>query len=242
MSDPSAGDRATGLGPAVARVLEGVATNLVTAAVLWLAVSAAGVVGRRPELIAAAVAVLLVAAGTVVVAWINAERRRIWLLRSIVNWLNLSTPLGVLLGYAAGGRPYSFDAFYRIRQFRGCRRRPISTWRVVTVGNVLLLNGQPDRGVSKGILVHEGRHSTQYACLGGVLAIPLYGFAMLVSLVRTGNRTEANVFENVAGPPDESNGYVSPPAYTASPRFWVTWAITIGVPLAALAWFVVWAW
>jgi O-antigen/teichoic acid export membrane protein len=85
------------------RVAEGVATNLITAAILWLIASLAGIVAGNPALTAAASGVIAGAVVTLAVAWILRDRKRLWFLRSTVNWLNGSTPLGMIIAGLGGG-------------------------------------------------------------------------------------------------------------------------------------------
>ena len=81
-----------------------------------------------------------------------------------------------------------------------------------------------------GVLVHEGRHSTQYAFCGGLAAIPLYGAASLASYFATGDWSKANLFEVRAGEIDEG-GYSAPPDSSKPIRAW----IMLGVILCGLA-------
>jgi hypothetical protein len=70
-----------------------------------------------------------------------------------------------------------------------------------TVGDVVvtartfdaLLSTYPD------LLRHEERHSRQYALSLGLPYLPLYALAMGWSVLRTGDRASANVFERGAG-------------------------------------------
>lgn len=119
-------------------------------------------------------------------------------IRFIGNWVNLSTPFGLLvtrLGsasvrrgprglYLADGYRYGF---------------PIAA--AFTIGNVVitrhswqgLLTARPR------LLLHEERHSTQYLFCCGLGFFPLYGLAMLWSYVRTRTLALGNAFERDAG-------------------------------------------
>jgi hypothetical protein len=66
-----------------------------------------------------------------------------------------------------------------------------------------LLSSCPD------LLVHEERHSRQYARFLGLPYLPLYVLAMGWSVVRTGDRASANAFERGAGL--RAGGYVERP-------------------------------
>ena len=82
----------------MSRIFEGVTTNLVTAAALWLIAIASGLAAGHPEVTAAALVVLVAAVSTAAAAWVTRSRARMWRVRAATNWLNLSTPLGLALG------------------------------------------------------------------------------------------------------------------------------------------------
>jgi hypothetical protein len=125
-------------------------------------------------------------------------------LRQIINLLNGSTLLGLLLA--------------------ACARTPVSTaphglliatgyrWRLpfagaFTVGNVVLFRtGRQGALSNPALLGHEERHSTQYAWCLGVPFLPLYFLAAAWSLWRTGNPASGNIFERHAGL--QAGGYV----------------------------------
>jgi hypothetical protein len=117
--------------------------------------------------------------------------------RQVVNVVNLSTPLGLVVG-ALGrvrfrGGPDGLVLGYGYRL--GVPRN--STF---TVGNVVLFKA--DESVHKRrpmLMAHEARHATQYAfCIGPVMW-PLYGLAAGWSWLRTGDPASRNVFERLAG-------------------------------------------
>lgn len=117
--------------------------------------------------------------------------------RSAANWLNLSTPCGLLLARAArcrvvdGGRGLHFALGYR-------PRLPVAG--AFTVGNVVLFRprfDEPDR--FPGLVSHEERHSTQYVFCLGLPFLPLYFAAAGYSWLRTGDPASRNVFERHAG-------------------------------------------
>ncbi|MFI0408565.1 hypothetical protein [Actinomadura sp. 3N508] len=126
--------------------------------------------------------------------------------RQVVNAVNLSTGLGLLL--AATGTPGS----RRLRRLpdglllAGGYRLPFPIAPAFTVGNVVLVRGDASRleSVSREagrsrLLRHEGRHATQYAwCLGPVM-IPLYGACAGVSMLLCGDWASYNPFERLAG-------------------------------------------
>jgi len=118
-------------------------------------------------------------------------------LRQIINVLNGSTLLGLLLAAGArtpvGGGPHGLliATGYRWRlPFAGA----------FTVGNVVLFRAGRQGALSNpALLGHEERHSTQYAWCLGVPFLPLYFLAAAWSLWRTGNPASGNIFERHAG-------------------------------------------
>ena len=125
-----------------------------------------------------------------------------WRVRALVNAVNGSTLLG--LGIATVGRAHPT---------RGPRGLILSTGYAFefpragafTVGNVVLTRhdaawlAQRDR-----VLLHEERHSWQYAVLG-LPMLPLYAAAAGWSYLRGGDLSTYNVFEVRAGL--EDGGY-----------------------------------
>lgn len=136
-------------------------------------------------------------------------------LRMAANWLNLSTPLGLLL--AAGTRCTLERGADGLIYACGYRPRlPIAG--AFAVGNVLLFRAPAGYPQNRPALVrHEGRHSTQYAVCLGLPFLPLYFAAALWSLIRTGDAASCNPFERWAGLDD--GGYVRRPVRTLRGRF-----------------------
>ncbi|POM22387.1 hypothetical protein BTM25_53370 [Actinomadura rubteroloni] len=123
-------------------------------------------------------------------------------IRRIVNAVNLSTPLGLLLaaagsrGSPARGRCRGPDGLI----LAGGYRWPLPAAPVFTVGNVVTARrAAADLLDRPALLRHEGRHATQYAFLLGPLMIPLYLVCAGVSLVLCGDHASANPFERQAG-------------------------------------------
>ena len=118
-------------------------------------------------------------------------------LRQVANWLNLSTPLGLLV--ARLGRARTEDGPDGLVLARGYRLR-VPTAPAFTVGNVVLIRVD-DTALARRprLLVHESRHATQYAFCLGPLMIPLYGLAAAWSWLRVGHPATYNVFEQRAG-------------------------------------------
>ena len=128
--------------------------------------------------------------------------------RQVANVLNLSTPLGLLVARAGGARRRGGP--YGLVLAEGYRFSfPVAG--AFTVGDVVitahtyssLLQHNPN------LLVHEERHSRQYALALGLPYLVLYTAAMGWSVVRTGDRASGNVFERGAGL--VAGGYVERP-------------------------------
>lgn len=118
--------------------------------------------------------------------------------RSYANWANLTTPLGLLackIGGAAVQR--GPRGLYLAEGFR--YGFPIAD--AFTIGNVVITRHRWQRLLAgnPNLLLHEERHSWQYACCGGLPFFPLYAMAMAWSWLRTGNLARENVFERHAG-------------------------------------------
>ena len=129
--------------------------------------------------------------------------RRALRLRQVANWVNLSTPLGLLV--ARLGRAHTTPGPDGLVLARGYRLR-VPGAPAFTVGNVVLLRLDDDAlGRRPRLLVHESRHATQYAVCLGPLMIPLYGLAAAWSWLRAGDPATYNVFERRAGL--EDGGY-----------------------------------
>ena len=115
--------------------------------------------------------------------------------RQLGNRANLSTVLGLAvarLGRAqvrTGPRGLLLAERYRL---------PFPVAGAFTVGDVLITAGVWDRH-RPGLLEHEERHSWQWFWCAGLPFLPAYGAGMLWSVLRTGDRAAANVFERRAG-------------------------------------------
>lgn len=137
------------------------------------------------------------------VALTRAERRR-----RRANLLNLSTPLGLLV--ARVGRARRRPGPYGLVLAEGYRFGfPVAS--AFTLGDVVITAHSVDRLLDAvpGLLVHEERHARQYARCLGLPYLPLYLLAMGWSVLRTGDRASANVFERDAGL--AAGGYVERP-------------------------------
>ena len=145
------------------------------------------------------------------------------------NLVNLSTALGLAIGLICMGQSHAPHQLYRIIHVSGCRHLP-AHGNFVTIGNVLLTRTGHATKIPTPVLVHEGRHSTQYAFCGGLAAIPLYGAASLASFLTTHDWSKANIFEVRAGE-ISAEGYSAPPDSSKPIRAW----IVLGVIICGLA-------
>lgn len=121
-----------------------------------------------------------------------------WRLRWYSNFLNLSTPLGLLV--AAAGRARLRPGPRGLILAEGYRPSfPVAA--AFSVGNVLITATDFDRlrAVLPQVLEHEEVHSTQWAYLLGLPFLPAYAAAMGWSWLRTGDRAAYNRFEQQAG-------------------------------------------
>lgn len=128
--------------------------------------------------------------------------------RRLANLLNLSTPLGLLVARVGGARRRPGP--YGLVLAEGYRFGfPVAN--AFTVGDVVVTAQSFERlaPLVPGLLEHEERHSRQYAVCLGLPYLPLYTAAMAWSVLRTGDRASANVFERAAGLVD--GGYVERP-------------------------------
>jgi hypothetical protein len=123
--------------------------------------------------------------------------RAVLRLRQVLNLVNLSTPLGLLVGAAARARfSRGPDGLVLARDVR----LPASTAPAFTIGNVVLLR-LDDAALARRprLLAHEGRHATQYAWCVGPVMLPLYGLDALWSYLRCRDFASHNPFERLAG-------------------------------------------
>ena len=120
-----------------------------------------------------------------------------WRLKVLVNVVNLSTPLGLLVAVAGrsalrrGPRGLVLAADYRL---------PLPSAPAFTIGNVVVsprpaayLDSRP------ALVLHEERHSWQYAVCLGLPMLPLYALGAAWSYLRGGDWGVHNPFERLAG-------------------------------------------
>lgn len=121
-------------------------------------------------------------------------------LRRTANWLNLSTPLGLLLARASGARIEPGPHGVLV-----ARGRPLAFLApramAVTIGDVVLLRAS-DEALQRHpeLLDHEARHSAQFALWIGPLGfVPAYLAAAVWSWWHCGDFALRNPFEMRAG-------------------------------------------
>lgn len=126
--------------------------------------------------------------------------------RRAINWINLSTPLGLLIARVGGATtcPGELGLIYA----HGYRFNfPIA--RAFTVGNVVLTKHR--EGLLQGpLLLHESRHASQYAALIGLPMLPFYVLSVLVSVLVCGNPGTYNLFERLANLDDGGYARIPP--------------------------------
>jgi hypothetical protein len=130
--------------------------------------------------------------------------------RAFVNIVNCSTLLGLIA--ATLGRARLTRGDHGLILGWGYRFRiPPRRTPAFTLGNVVLLRHEgPDILQRRPrLLVHEARHSTQYAYCLGVVMVALYLLAAAWSWLRTGDPASRNIFERLAGLAD--GGYTEHP-------------------------------
>lgn len=130
--------------------------------------------------------------------------------RQVVNLVNLSTLIGLLLAVVGARRPIVRAPHGLL--VAGGYRLPLPDAPAFTMGNVILVRGatadllQRDR-----LLRHEERHSTQYAyCLGPFMVVA-YLVCAGASLAMCGDPASYNPFERLASLAD--GGYVKRPMW-----------------------------
>ena len=209
---------------------------MVSAAVLWLGARATGIVQGNPV---ATITASGVAAGglvTLAASYVVRHEKILWRVREIANFINLSTPAGVLIALIGGAKPHRTASQYRmIHAFPYRLRWPRGT--VFTLGNVVI-SRRDTATLSANSLHHERRHSTQYAWCLGILAVIPYAAACGWSWLLTGSLSARNVFEKRAG--NEHSGYYSPPLRPLSRRAWWTIGVGIGIVLGGCAGVMAW--
>jgi len=130
-----------------------------------------------------------------------------WRVKAVVNAVNGSTALGLLVAAAGGSR-------FR----KGPRGLVLATdydygfprARAFTLGNVVVTRHRTAPWEERpALLLHEERHSWQYAVTLGLPMLPLYVAAVAWSYLRGGDLSTYNWFEREAGLADGSYPLVS---------------------------------
>lgn len=130
-----------------------------------------------------------------------------WRVRATANWVNLSTPLGLLVARMGRAQVDALEG--------GLHLATLSTLTparagAFTIGSVVIT--RHDRqwvDQRPRLLLHERRHSCQYAVCGGLPFLPLYAAAAAWSWWRTADLAAHNPFERTAGLAD--GGYAPRP-------------------------------
>jgi hypothetical protein len=138
-------------------------------------------------------------------------------LRQVVNVITLATPLGLLLA-AVGRARLRPGPHGTIVAADYAWSFPAPHAPALTIGDVILLR-LPDDELARRprLLLHEARHSVQWACLVGVVGFPaLYGLASLWSWLACRNAAVRNIFEVRAGLVD--GGYPEAAAFSRRSR------------------------
>jgi hypothetical protein len=138
-------------------------------------------------------------------------------LRQVVNWIDLATPLGLILARAGHARlargPHGILVAHGYRSNLLAPRAS-----AITVGDVVLMRLSADELAARPrLLDHEARHSAQWAWfLGPVGFIPAYLAASAFSWWRSRDFALSNPFEVRAGLVD--GGYVRPGRDVGDPQ------------------------
>jgi hypothetical protein len=130
-------------------------------------------------------------------------RMQPWHLRRVLNAVNGSTALGLVLGAASRSR---FTQGPQGLVLATGSRLPLRGAAALTVGDVVLSPWDAGFLLERPrLLAHEGRHSWQYAACLGLPMLPLYAVAAAWSYLRGGDFGVHNPFERLAGL--EDGGY-----------------------------------
>lgn len=130
-----------------------------------------------------------------------------WRVKQVANVVNGSTALGLLVA-AAGGARFRKGPRGLVLATDYAYRFPAAS--AFTVGNVVVTRHEPGPWEQRPpLLVHEERHSWQYATTLGLPMLPLYAVAAAWSWLRGGDWSTYNCFETRAGLEDGGYSRVS---------------------------------
>lgn len=118
--------------------------------------------------------------------------------RSVANWLNLSTPLGLAVATCGGATLRPGPDGLRLAEGY---RWDFPTGSAFTIGDVVITRTDFERLLRRNphLVQHEAAHARQWMLCLGLPFIPLYLASMAWSMARTGDRAARCVFEVHAG-------------------------------------------
>ncbi len=122
---------------------------------------------------------------------------KLWRLRSVANWLNLATPVGLLIAQVGHAHVERRDRGLLIASGYAFGFPAASAF---TIGSVVISTHSPGYFRERPeLLRHEERHTWQYVVCLGLPFIPLYLAAAGWSWLRAGDWASHNMFERLAG-------------------------------------------
>ena len=132
--------------------------------------------------------------------------------RHILNNINLSTFLGLLISKIIGGKTVKLNNGMYMNY--GRKGKYSKSW-AITIGDVILTKQDKNckfcklgklHELSTATLRHELKHSEQFAKFGGVIFLALYLLESIKSFIIYRNYWQGNIFEIQAGLKD--GGYI----------------------------------
>lgn len=135
-------------------------------------------------------------------------------LRRVLNWVNLSTPLGLAVAKVGGARVRRGPSGSLLADHY---RWTFPAAGAFTVGDVIITRHDLDLLAARRptLIQHELVHSTQWAYCLGLPFLPLYVGSMAWSWLRTGDRAARSFFERQAGL--DTGGYEDVPPRPLGP-------------------------
>jgi hypothetical protein len=112
--------------------------------------------------------------------------------RHVLNNLNLSTFLGLLISKIIGGTTIQLDNLMYINYGRKGKYQKAGA---ITIGDVILAK----KRLSNSVIKHEEVHAQQFAKFGGLVFLALYLFASIKSFIIYKNVWQGNRYEIQAG-------------------------------------------